>query len=341
MKKINLDWEGFQRNLQREGTPERVFFFEHGIDESIQQEIQKKYQIWDRLNPNSDDYSLRKPIETHRFLGLELMRVFPPKARMVGTTALDGWENEREGAINSWEDYEAYPWPDPADADYSVLEYYEKNLPENMRTFAVLDLWEVVRPLFGFENFCYKLYEDKELIKAVTKKVAEFDLAIMRAFCDFDNYGVIYLSDDLGSKTSTLLAPDTIRELFIPWHKKMADLAHEKGKYFFFHSCGQMYDLMDDYIDFVGIDAKHSFEDVILPVTEVKKLYGDRVSLLGGMDVDILARADEETIRAKTREILETCVPGGGYFLGAGNWVTNYIPVDNYMTMINEGRNWI
>ena len=42
-----------------------------------------------------------------------------------------------------------------------------------------------------------------------------------------------------------------------------------------------MYDVMDDSIDFVGIDAKHSFEEVILPVTEVKKLYGHRVSLLG------------------------------------------------------------
>ena len=268
------------------------------------------------------------------------MRVFPPNARMEGTKALD-WEESSEGVINSWKDFEEYPWPDPADADFSALEYYEKNLPENMRTFAVIDLWEVVRPLFGFENLCFKLYEDRELVEAVTQKVAEFDLAIIKSYCDFDNYGVVYLSDDLGFKTSTMLAPDDIRQLFIPWHKKMADIAHQKEKYFFFHSCGNMYDLMDEYIDFVGVDAKHSFEDNILPVTEVKKQYGDRMSLLGGLDVDILARSDEETIREKTREILDQCVPGGGYFLGAGNWVTKYIPIENYMVMIDEGRNYI
>ncbi len=340
LKEIKLDWEGFQKNLRREGTPERVFFFEHGIDEAIQEAIQKKYGVWDHLNPNADDYNYRKPIEIHKFLGLELMRVFPPNARMAGTKALD-WEEESEGPIQSWKDFEEYPWPDPADADFSVLEYYEKNLPDNMRTFAVLDLWEVVRPLFGFENFCFKLFEDRELIEAVTKKVAEFDLAIIKSYCDFDNQGVIYLSDDLGYKSSTMIAPDDIRQLFMPWHKKMADLAHQKGKYFFFHSCGQMYDLMDEYIDFVGIDAKHSFEENILPVTEVKKRYGDRLSLLGGVDVDLLARGDEKTIRNKTREILDICVPGGGYFLGAGNWVTKYIPLENYMIMIEEGRNYI
>lgn len=71
---------------------------------------------------------------------------------------------------------------------------------------------------------------------------------------------------------------------------------------------------------------------------EAKRLYGSRLSLLGGMDVDFLARSDENSIRRRTREILEACHPGGGYCLGLGNWVTNYIPVDNYLTMLDEAR---
>ena len=118
-KQIKLDWEGLVKNLRREGTPERVFFFEHGIDETIQHDLQKKYGIWDPLNPHADDYNFRKSIATHRFLGLELMRVFPPNARMTGAAAIDGWENEYEGAISSWQDFEAYPWPDPGNADFS------------------------------------------------------------------------------------------------------------------------------------------------------------------------------------------------------------------------------
>ena len=53
-----------------------------------------------------------------------------------------------------------------------------------------------------------------------------------------------------------------------------------------------------------------------------------------------LDRADEERIRAKTREVLDVCMPGGGYFLGSGNWVSEYIPVENYLFMLDEARRY-
>jgi uroporphyrinogen decarboxylase len=96
--------------------------------------------------------------------------------------------------------------------------------------------------------------------------------------------------------------------------------------------------VIDDYIDLVKIDAKHSFEENVIPVQEVKKRWGNRMSLLGGMDVDFLVRNSTEAVRRKTREILEACHPGGGYFLGSGNWVTEYVPLDNYIAMLDEGR---
>jgi uroporphyrinogen decarboxylase len=95
---------------------------------------------------------------------------------------------------------------------------------------------------------------------------------------------------------------------------------------------------MPDLIDDVEIDGKHSFEDVIEPVTVAKERYGDRISILGGIDVDFLCRADEDQIRERVRETLETCLPGGGYCLGTGNSVANYIPVENYLVMLDEGR---
>jgi len=35
---------------------------------------------------------------------------------------------------------------------------------------------------------------------------------------------------------------------------------------------------------------------------------------------------------------LEKCLPGGGYCLGSGNSLANYIPFDNYVAMLDEGR---
>jgi len=335
---VELDLDGWMANVRREGTPKRVFYFEHGVADEIQEGLAERFGIWDDLDPGADDYEYRKAVAVYRFLGMEFFRVFPPGARMQETSQTGQWSEEHSGAITSWEDLEKFPWPDPADADLSVYEYYDKHLPPDMRVFQVNDLWEVVRDLFGFETFCYKIYEDPDLLEAVFEKAGAFDVAITKACCDFDCFGAMYISDDLGYKTSTMIAPETIRQYIIPWHKKMADIAHAHGKLVWLHSCGQMYDLIDDFIDDVRIDAKHSFEDVILPVTGAKKKYGDRLSLLGGIDVDLLARRDEATIRATVREVLATCVPGGGYFLGSGNWVTSYIPLDNYLVMLDEGR---
>lgn len=337
---IEPDWEGMVRNLRREGTPERVYYFEHGIAENVCDAIDARFGISADLDPASPQCEWDRTAAIHQFLGHEQFRVFPPGARMGVAPALGEWEEASRGPISSWEAFEAFDWIKPEDADLSVLEYYEDTLPPNVRVYHVLDVWEVVRPLLGFETFCYKLYEDPDLLEAVFEKVGSFDEAVASALCDFECFGTLYLSDDLGYKTSTMLSPADIRRLIIPWHKKLADIAHSHGKFLFFHSCGQMYELIDDYIDYVQIDAKHSFEDNVMPVTEVKRRYGDRLTLLGGVDVDLLARADEATIRAKTREILDVCMPGGGYFLGSGNWVTDYIPADNYCTMLDEARRY-
>jgi uroporphyrinogen decarboxylase len=32
------------------------------------------------------------------------------------------------------------------------------------------------------------------------------------------------------------------------------------------------------------------------------------------------------------------CLPGGGHCLGSGNSIANYVPLDNYLAMIDEGR---
>jgi uroporphyrinogen decarboxylase len=58
---------------------------------------------------------------------------------------------------------------------------------------------------------------------------------------------------------------------------------------------------------------------------------------LGGIDVDFLCRADVGAIRERVRHTLDACLSGGGYCLGTGNSVANYIPLDSYLAMQDEG----
>ena len=98
---------------------------------------------------------------------------------------------------------------------------------------------------------------------------------------------------------------------------------------------------MDDLIDDVKIDAKHCFEDTIEDVREAKTHLrpADRAARRDRRGLPLPRRRSRPSAR-RVRETLDVCMPGGGYCLGTGNSVANYIPLDNYLAMLDEGRRW-
>ena len=341
LQPIELNLDGFRRNLLRQGTPDRVYHYEHGFSEEIMSALQAYFDIKTPYPDGSKERQWADEAMLFKRIGLELFRVYPTNGDIKpcsinGTT----WAEEHNGPISSWEDFEKFPWPELSSVDFSQLEWYEKNLPDNMGVFVKTCIWEVVHLLFGFERFCFLLFEDNTLVQAVTDRVGRFYTDLARTLCDFKCLFAIYGTDDFGFKTSLLIRPELIRERFLPWHKKWSQMAHNKGKYYFLHSCGQIDEIMEDIIEDVAIDAKHSFEEVITPVDQAKKLWGDRITILGGLDIDFVARESEQAVRAYARRIMNSCVPGGGYCLGLGNWVTSYTPVDNFLAIFDEARRW-
>jgi uroporphyrinogen decarboxylase len=195
--------------------------------------------------------------------------------------------------------------------------------------------------LMGLQSFSFALADQPDLVQAICQRVGELATATATQAASIDNVEMIFLSDDLGFYSSTLVSPAVIRRHILPHYKRITDAVHKAGKLLVFHSCGNMYKLMEELVDDVGIDAKHSFEDKILPVDEAYRRWGDRVAILGGVDMDLLGRGTEEQVRARTREILNVCgARGTGYCLGTGNTAANYIPKQNYLAMLDEGRRW-
>ena len=252
------------------------------------------------------------------------------------------WQDEESGPIQSWADFEAYPWPKAEELNHIALQYVNAVLPEGMKICVqVPAVFENAMYVMGLQSLCYAFRDQPDLVEAICQRLGELVTAVAAQVVTYDNVGMLIQGDDLGFHSGTLVSPDVIRHYILPHHKKVAEVAHGAGKLYAFHSCGNVYKLMDDFIDYVGVDAKHSFEDKILPVEEAYHRWGDRVAILGGVDMDLLGRGTEEQVRARTREILEVCAAkGAGYCLGTGNSVANYIPVQNYLAMLDEGRRW-
>lgn len=249
------------------------------------------------------------------------------------------WVSDEVCPIRSRKDFESYSWPDP---DTVPMEQYVDTtaqlLPEGMRILLQSSgFLENVMWLMGYTAFAQALYDDPELVSDMFDAVGRRIIRVYERVIDHPAVGGVFFGEDMGFKTATMVSPEHLRRYHFPYLKKLVDLTHEHGKFFVLHSCGNLAEVLDDLIDYVGIDAKHSFEDAIMPVTEFKRIYGQRVGVVGGVDVDKLARLEVDELRKYVRHIIEECAPGGGYVLGSGNSVANYVRVENYLAMLEEG----
>ena len=356
-KKKSPDWESLLSCIRRETEPLRVHNIELFLDMEIQDSVCKSFNLLDGLSGDDPFFWEKRQVRLQRFLGYDYVTTgienmdFKLSYSLTEDTAENAHEggrtyiDESKGPITSWEEFEKYPWPELKNASTRSLEWYQKNLPDDMCIIgggaAFGHPAEYLCWLMGYETLCYALFDNRDLVKAIYDKILEISIPALKQTLDFDRVKIVWGSDDMGFKTGTLISPSDIREFVLPIHKQHAEICHAKNIPYILHSCGNLSEIMDELIEDVKIDAKHSFEDTIELVTDAKEKYGDKIALLGGIDVDFLCNADEKSIRNRVRETLDKCLPGGGYCLGTGNSVANYIPVKNYLIMLDEGRNYL
>jgi uroporphyrinogen decarboxylase len=349
------DFDRFLKVLRREGEPDRVPVYEFFADKPIKDKITgKPCLISSLLLPIGGKIEdiLENEIEFWHKLGYDYVPLSPPfsvsfSAKAAADTAdlslgARLWLTEEStNLITNREEFDAFQWPFIDMVDFTSFDMVEKLLPEGMKAIGQSGgILENVMWNMSHTGLAYALADDPELVQMMFDKVGEICVALIERMAEREFVGAIQFGDDMGFKTSTMISPAHLRKYAFPWHKKVVEAAHKHGKPFILHSCGNLEPIMDDLIDDVGIDAKHSFEDIIMPVAEVKEKWGDRVAVMGGVDMDFIARAKPDEVREYTRKVLDACAPGGGYALGCGNTVANYIPPENFLAMLDEGWKW-
>jgi uroporphyrinogen decarboxylase len=250
------------------------------------------------------------------------------------------WRDMRRGAITGWEDFERYPWPAVTPEFLAGYEYLASHLPEGMGLIACHagGMYEHLAAIFSYEGLCYALHDQPALVAAAAERLGELMLAFYRRLVELPHLIAVFPGDDMGFRSATLISPEALRSYVLPWHTRFARLAHERGLPYFLHSCGNLQAIMGDLIDGVGIDAKHSFENAIMPVADFQALYGRRIGVLGGVDIDVLGRRSPDEVRVEVRRTIDACGPRGRFAIGSGNSIPSYIPVENYLAMLDEAQ---
>ena len=247
--------------------------------------------------------------------------------------------SSNDGAlITDRESFDKYVWPDPEKGDYSIFEKLGAIMPEGMKliAFGPSGVLEVAVDIVGYENLCIMTLMDEELTAEIFDNIGKRMLRYYEICLEYDSVGAIIGNDDWGFKTQTLLDHDSLRKFVFPWHKKIVAAAHAKGKPAILHSCGNLVEVMDDIIDDMKYDAKHSYEDEIVPVEEAYKRWGNRITIMGGIDVDFLSRSTPEAVGERCKNVLELTKSGGRYCLGSGNSIPDFVPMENYNALLNS-----
>ncbi len=239
------------------------------------------------------------------------------------------------GLIHDWDSLAAYPWPDPDAADYGILDVLAEDLPAGMKIICngPGGVLENAIEIAGYEQLCYWLADDPKLVREIFQGVGSRLVRFYERVASYPVVGACIDNDDWGFKTQTMFSPPQMREFVFPWHRQIAEVVHAAGKPLILHSCGHFERIIDDMVE-IGIDGRHSYEDAILPVEDAYERYHDVFAILGGIDLDFICRAVPEEVYARSKALLEQTADRGGYALGTGNSVADYVPDENYFAMI-------
>jgi uroporphyrinogen decarboxylase len=240
----------------------------------------------------------------------------------------------------SIQECENYPWPDNNWFDYSNL----RNELEEWKDFSIMasggSVFQHATYIRGMDSLMMDMMANPEMANFILDKVSDFYHEYYRRMFEeaADLIDVFALADDLGMQNTLLISPEMFDDFVAPRLKKMANLAHSYNIKLLLHTCGNIESLIPRLIE-CGVDILDPIQPESMDPLEIKKKYGDRICLRGGLSVqDVVSRGSIEEVEAETKRIVEALKPGGGYILSPGHPVLqDDIPVENILAMYKTG----
>ncbi len=180
------------------------------------------------------------------------------------------------------------------------------------------------------KDYVYKVFERQcelaiENLEKIYKVVGDRITALMVTGTDF------------GMQTGTFIAPSSYRDLYQPFHKIVNNWVHKNTKWkTFIHSCGSVWDLMEDFID-SGFDILNPVQcsAAKMDAQNLKEKFGDRITFWGG-GVDTqktLAFGTPDDVKKEVRERIRIFGKNGGFVFAGIHNIQAKTPPENILAV--------
>ncbi|NUN92324.1 MAG: hypothetical protein HUU04_00930 [Verrucomicrobiae bacterium] len=151
---------------------------------------------------------------------------------------------------------------------------------------------------------------------------------------------VIFLGDDYSDNRGPMMSPQMFEELILPHDAAVVAAIKKAGAYCIKHTDGDIRKIMDQLVG-TGLDALGPLQDV--PGMELDKIlqrYPGRITVMGNLSVDLLARGTVAEVVAATQRLLREVSAKGPHILSSGNTIASCVRPENYLAMVTVAKKW-
>lgn len=200
-----------------------------------------------------------------------------------------------------------------------------------------VNVFESIHPLVGHVELLAAMIYDPEWIEDMCQTYA--DLTIKAQKILFEREGLpdgIWYYEDMGYKGAPFMSPAMYDRFLYPAHKKTCDFAHSLGLPVIMHSCGFVEPLLDGMIR-AGIDALQVIEvKAGMDLLRIYEKYGDKIALIGGIDVRELYTNDLARIDAELEAKIPIVKKGFGYVVHSDHSIPKTVDYKTYKYFVQK-----
>jgi uroporphyrinogen-III decarboxylase len=240
--------------------------------------------------------------------------------------------------IKSRDDLKGYTPPDPTlpGRDEQIIEAVKNNSAELAITGGVAGPLCQTWMLMGYENICYALYDDPDMVEECFKISNEYNMEAARR-CAAAGCDAMWISEDLGDSNAGFMSNDHFRKHLLPYIAELAEYIDSLGMPVLLHSCGQIMQYTEELAQ-TKIASLHPLQRTAnMDIKEVKEKYGHRFSIIGNVDSSrTLPFGTPEDIIAETKEVIDAAGPTG-LVLASDRSLHDGIPIENIIALRDAG----
>jgi len=186
----------------------------------------------------------------------------------------------------------------------------------------------------GYQSFFLATKDEPKMVEAVMDLFTEHSLELIKELIKRD-IDVLQIVDDVAMKSGSFINPKQQNDLWIPKMRKLVEPVINANIPLQFHSDGSVDVFMDTIID-LGFVAVNPIDPTCNDIREVKKKYGNRITLMGNMDIaGSLAFGKPDDVRKEMKSLLKVMMPGGRYIAMSGSSISNGVVPENYDAMVD------